>query len=162
MKRRGFELTAIGVVHVDFDDDYIRAHPGEVEGVVEVFPEYSRGLEGIEEYSHLFLFSFLDRVSEEDRRLLTIKPRRLLRLGFSPEQLPTIGVFASDSPVRPNPIGLTLVRLIAREGNMLRVYGLDLFNGTPILDIKPFRSDYMARNFKAPEWVAKHDTKPPV
>jgi tRNA (Thr-GGU) A37 N-methylase len=84
--------------------------------------------------------------------------RGLLRKGFREEDLPLLGVFATDSPVRPNPIALTLVRLLGREGNRIRVKGLDLFDGTPVLDIKPYRPDYRASEFRVPDWVL-HDSR---
>jgi tRNA (adenine37-N6)-methyltransferase len=83
---------------------------------------------------------------------LKVRPRRLLRRGFTLEELPLVGVFAIDSPTRPNPIGLSLVTLLKIEGNRLRVRGLDLFDGTPILDIKPYRADYRAEQYELPEW----------
>jgi tRNA (Thr-GGU) A37 N-methylase len=82
-------------------------------------------------------------------------PTRLVKRGFKLEELPVLGVFALDSPTRPNPIGLTLVRFIGREGPRLRVKGLDLFDGTPILDIKGYRPEYRAEEFDLPEWYKK-------
>jgi tRNA (Thr-GGU) A37 N-methylase len=64
-------------------------------------------------------------------------------------------VFALDSPTRPNPIGLTLVRLIKRNGRRLFVEGIDLFDGTPIVDIKPYQSDYQVNKYAMPEWHLK-------
>jgi len=83
---------------------------------------------------------------------LKVKPRRLLRKGFKPEELPPVGVFAIDSPTRPNPIGLSLVRLLRREDKNLFVLGLDFFDGTPVLDIKPYRGDYRAEHYELAEW----------
>ena len=71
-----------------------------------------------------------------------MKPRGLLRRGFKLEALPLLGVFALDSPTRPNRIGLTLVCVVKGEGNRLFVQGLDFFDGTPILDIKGYRPQY--------------------
>ena len=81
-----------------------------------------------------------------------MKPRALLRRGFTIEELPLLGVFALDSPTRPNPIGLTLVQFIKRDGNRLQVKGLDFFDGTPILDIKGYRPQYRVENYTLPEW----------
>ena len=152
-------VVKIGEVVHNFSDDYVKEHSGEIEGYVRVFDEYAEGLEGIEEYSHLFLLSFLDKVSHDKRKILKIKPRRLLKLGYSEEQLPEVGVFSSDSPLRPNPIGLTLVKLLDRKETTLHVYGLDLFNKTPIIDIKPFRASYTTSEFKVPKWVSEYDEK---
>ncbi|MEM1954968.1 MAG: tRNA (N6-threonylcarbamoyladenosine(37)-N6)-methyltransferase TrmO [Nitrososphaerota archaeon] len=149
-------LKQIGVVRVNASDDEVREKSGQLEGYIEVFEEFAEGLDGIEEYSHLFVIAYLHR--SEGKWLLKVRPRRLLKKGFREDELPVLGVFATDSPVRPNPIALTLVRLIGREGNRLRVRGLDLFDGTPVLDIKPYRPDYRAEDFKIPAWVL-HDTR---
>ncbi|MEN3047836.1 MAG: tRNA (N6-threonylcarbamoyladenosine(37)-N6)-methyltransferase TrmO [Candidatus Caldarchaeales archaeon] len=153
-----FTLRAVGVVRVDASEEEVRERSGELRGVVEVFPEFEEALDGIEGYTHLFLIAYLDRVRQ---RLLRVKPRRLLRKGFREEELPELGVFATDSPVRPNPIALTLVRLVRREGRLLHVEGLDLFDGTPVLDIKPYRSDYRANEFRVSEWV-KFNSRPEI
>lgn len=153
-----FTLRAVGVVRVEASEEEVRERSGELRGTVEVFPEFEEALEGIEEYTHLFLIAYLDRVQQ---RLLKVKPRRLLRKGFREEDLPELGAFATDSPVRPNPIALTLVKLVRREGRFLHVEGLDLFDGTPVLDIKPYRSDYRAREFRVPEWV-KFNSRPEI
>jgi tRNA (adenine37-N6)-methyltransferase len=98
------------------------------EGVLEILPEFEAGLKDIDGFSHLFVLWVFDR-SE----------------GFALEGTPPCdtqphGVFASRSPFRPNPIGMTVVRLLGRDGNRLRVRGVDMLDGTPILDIKPYLS----------------------
>ncbi|MCS7094809.1 MAG: tRNA (N6-threonylcarbamoyladenosine(37)-N6)-methyltransferase TrmO [Thaumarchaeota archaeon] len=153
-----FTLRQIGVVRVDATEEEVREKSGALIGRVEVFEAFEDGLHGIDEYSHLFLIAYLDRVRY---RLLRVKPRRLLRKGFREEELPELGVFATDSPVRPNPIALTLVRLLRREGRVLHVEGLDLFDGTPVIDIKPYRSDYRAKEYSVPKWVG-YDSRPEI
>jgi tRNA (Thr-GGU) A37 N-methylase len=101
------------------------------------------------------VLTFLHKIRPEQIGPLKVKPRRLVRLGLRVEELPLVGVFALDSPTRPNPIGLSLVRLIRREGGRLVVSGLDCFDGTPVLDIKPYRSDYRADNFELADWYRK-------
>ena len=71
------------------------------------------------------------------------------------EDLPLLGVFALDYPSRPNPIGLTLVRLVSRKGRRLFVKGLDYFDGTPILDIKGYRPEYRTDEYGLPDWYLK-------
>ena len=100
----------------------------EAEGVLEIDPEFSAGLADIEGFSHLFVLWVFDR---SGRAELT---------GTPPTDDRPHGVFATRSPFRPNPIGLTVVRLLRREGNRLHVRGLDMLDGTPILDIKPYLS----------------------
>jgi tRNA (Thr-GGU) A37 N-methylase len=84
---------------------------------------------------------------------LKVKPRGFVKLGLKLAELPTLGVFALDSPTRPNPIGLTLVRLNRIEGRRLRVSGLDCFDGTPVLDIKPYQEGYRVNTYTPPRWV---------
>jgi tRNA (Thr-GGU) A37 N-methylase len=71
------------------------------------------------------------------------------------DELPWIGVLALDSPTRPNPIGLSLVSVVRIERNQIVVSGLDLFDGTPVLDIKPYKVTYRAEKFKLPDWHAR-------
>ncbi len=129
----------------------------EVEGHLEVFPEYVEALDGLEGFSHLFVLSYLDRQHEGATGLLRVRPRRHHGGRVPAENIPEVGVFATDSPARPNPIGLTLVKLVRREGNVLVVRGLDLYDGTPVLDLKPYRADYKAERHAIPEWAAEHD-----
>jgi tRNA (Thr-GGU) A37 N-methylase len=69
--------------------------------------------------------------------------------------MPLVGIFATRTMTRPNPVGLTLVELVKVEGNVLTVRGLDAFNGTPVIDIKPFDSWDTAENAKVPKWWTK-------
>lgn len=129
----------------------------EIEGRIEVFPDYAAALDGIEGFSHLFVLSHLDRPRPGSAGLLHVRPRRHRGGGVRPEDIPEVGVFATDSPVRPNPVGLTLVRLVQRDGNVLVVRGVDLYDGTPVLDLKPYRSDYQAASHVVPAWATEHD-----
>ena len=145
------KFNAIGVVHAKGSDAEVR-EKGNLEGELEIYPEFEQGLQGIDGYSHLFVLAYFDRLRPEQIGPLQVKPRGLVRRGFKLEELPLIGVFALDSPTRPNPIGLTLVHLIKREGNRLFVQGLDFFDGTPILDIKGYRPQYRTDNYIMPDW----------
>jgi tRNA-Thr(GGU) m(6)t(6)A37 methyltransferase TsaA len=99
------------------------------EGALEIDPRFDEGLADIEGFSHLYVLWVFDRV---DRVELTAWP---------PADDRPHGVFATRSPLRPNPIGLTVVELLARDGCRLRVAGVDMLEGTPILDIKPYLSN---------------------
>jgi len=145
------KFKPIGVVRTKGSDADIR-EKGDLEGELEIYPEFGEGLEGIDGYSHLFVLVYFDRLRAEQIGPLRVKPRGLLRRGFKLDELPLLGVFALDSPTRPNPVGLTLVRLTKREGNRLLVRGLDFFDGTPILDIKGYRPQYRADNYTMPDW----------
>ncbi len=143
------ELRPIGHVeneiqpgqHVTWED---------VESQIVVDPEWGDGLEGLEEFSHIIVLFWLDRPKETDKELpLKVRPE-------AREDMPLVGLFATRSPHRPNPIGLTTVELLAREANILRVRGLDAFDGTPILDIKPYLvRGYMKVAATAPSWLAR-------
>jgi tRNA (adenine37-N6)-methyltransferase len=98
------------------------------EGIIEILPEYEVGLTDIEGFSHLYVIWVFDRSDACEL------------LGTPPTDTKPHGVFATRSPRRPNPIGLTVVRLIGRDGPRLQVVGLDMLDGTPILDIKPYLS----------------------
>jgi tRNA-Thr(GGU) m(6)t(6)A37 methyltransferase TsaA len=98
------------------------------EGVIEIDPAFEAGLRDVEGFSHLYVLWAFDRVDAYD---LTAWP---------PSDDRSHGVFATRSPQRPNPIGLTVVELLGRDGCRLRVRGVDMLDGTPILDIKPYLS----------------------
>ena len=99
------------------------------EGVLDVLPQFEPGLLDIEGFSHLYVIWVFDRSTEVE--LVGLHPTDHTR---------PHGVFATRSPRRPNPIGLTVVRLLRREGTKLSVSGVDMLDGTPILDIKPYLS----------------------
>ncbi len=148
------KFVPIGVVRTHATEAETKAS-GKVEGELIVDPEFEEALEGIDGYSHLFVIAYFDRLRPEQIGPLQVKPRGLLRRGFSLDELPSLGVFALDSPTRPNPIGLTLVRFLRRERNRLFVADLDLFDDTPILDIKGYRPQYCAEKFTLPDWFQK-------
>jgi len=148
------DIEPIGVVRVPLTDDEVRDSwiTGGVNGVVEVFPKYEEGLLGIEGFSHIILITWLHKARPWHRAVLKVKPRRLSRFGVPLSELPLIGVFCSDSPDRPNPIGLSIVRLVRRDGRYLHVSGLDLFDGTPVLDIKAYTPDRAIYDVRVPKW----------
>lgn len=107
---------------------------GDVVSEIHINLELAEGLERIEEFSHLNII-WSPHQSQPEGMTLLVYPRGQKEFG-------KIGVFASRSPFRPNPIAKTLVRLLEHKGNVLKVKGLDAINGTPVLDIKPFIMDY--------------------
>jgi len=145
----------IGQVKAEFSEGEVRAEGNALEGQLEIYAEFEAALEGLDGYSHLFVLGYFDRLRPDQIGPLQVKPRRLVNRGFKLEELPLLGVFALDSPTRPNPIGLTLVRLLGRQGRFLKVSGLDLFDGTPILDIKGYRPTYRVDDFTVPDWYKK-------
>ena len=144
-------MNPIGIVHSDASDDQIRTDYKNFEATVEILPEYSDGLEGLEGYSHIFVIGYFNRLRTDQLGVLKVRPRRHLQEGMKIEDLPLVGVFAVGSPSRPNPIGLSLVELLKIEGRFLTVKGLDYFDGTPVLDLKPYTDNYRVNNFRAPD-----------
>ena len=116
------------------------------EGTLELLPELADGLMDIEGFSHLFVIWQFHRAEGFE---LVSRP---------PSDNRPHGVFATRSPRRPNPIGLTVVRLIERDGARLRVRGLDMLDGTPILDIKPYLSSVPASELSR-GWVAEAEER---
>lgn len=118
----------------------------EIDSQIVVDDEWADALEGLEEFSHIMVIFWLDRPKDHELPLKVHPEAR--------EDLPLVGMFATRSPRRPNPIGLTAVELLARERNVLHVRGLDAFDGTPILDIKPYllRGD-MKAGVSVPKWL---------
>ena len=118
----------------------------DAEGMLEILPEYAAGLADVEGFSHLFVIWAFDR-SE----------------GFSLEARPPSdnrphGVFATRSPRRPNPIGLTVVELLRRDGAKLHVRGVDMLDGSPILDLKPYLSSVPAERLRR-GWLAEAEAR---
>ena len=106
------------------------------EGTLEILPEFEAGLQDIEGFSHLFVLWIFHRA--QGYELVSTPP-----CDTCPH-----GVFASRAPRRPNPIGLSVVELLGREGRVLRVRGADMLDGTPVLDIKPYLSGIPAEQLR--------------
>ena len=116
----------IGIAHTPFKEHApYQYFASDANGKIEIFPEYEEGLQGIERFSTLFIIFHFHKSNDKP---LKVKPKID---GI------TRGVFATRSPARPNPIGLSEVKLIKREGRILHVKGVDMLDGTPIIDIKP-------------------------
>lgn len=108
-------------------------------------------LDGIEDFSHIVVLYWAHLVPGERRS--TTKMHPLGNQGF-----PMVGVFATRSPVRPNSILIAVVRLVERKGNVLKVTGLDALDGSPILDIKPYKPDQGLKDVSVPDWMRQiHD-----
>lgn len=123
-------LVFIGRIHTPWTDRLLCPRQGRVDGPVcriEVFKPWARALDGVEGFERLEILYWLD---QSRRDLVHQSPKNDGK---------THGTFSLRSPVRPNPIGTSLVVLVAREGNAVLVRGLDCLDGTPLLDIKPDR-----------------------
>ena len=145
---------AIGVIHSPFKEP--KGTPIQplgakgADGVVEVFPEYVEGLKDVGGFSHIILIYHFH-----------------LARGFSLKARPYMdnearGVFAMRGPSRPNPIGISVVRLVGIEGNLLRVKDIDIVDGTPLLDIKPYVPEFDIREAEKIGWLEKNVHKLPV
>jgi tRNA (adenine37-N6)-methyltransferase len=118
----------------------------EAEGVLELLPEFEAGLKDIEGFSHVFVLWVFDRVEGFE---LTAMP---------PSDDRPHGVFATRSPRRPNPIGLTVVEVVGREGARVFVRGVDMLEGTPILDVKPYLSSVAPEGLRR-GWLAEAEAR---
>jgi tRNA-Thr(GGU) m(6)t(6)A37 methyltransferase TsaA len=131
-----FLLRPIGVIHSPFtekDQTPIQVTRSQAVGQVEVFPEFADGLKDIEHLSHIHLLYVFHQSSGY---ALQVKP-------FLDDQ--EHGIFATRYPYRPNPIGLSTVKLVARQNNILIIKGVDVLDSTPLLDIKPYVPDFDLR-----------------
>jgi len=148
---KNLNLTPIGIIHSPFTEtEGMPIQPPGAKGVhgtVEIFKEYSDGLKDIEGFSHIILLFYFHK-SE----------------GFKLQVSPFLeqdvhGVFAVRAPRRPNPLGLSIVKLDRREGNLLYIDNPDIIDGTPLLDIKPYIPDFDAYPDALPGWQGKHHGK---
>lgn len=144
---RGLGLRPIGKVENDIE-------PGEavtweeIDSRIIIGQGWAAGLEGLDEFSHIVVLFWLDR-PKTDETPLRVHPE-------AREDMPLVGVFATRAPVRPNPIGVTAVELLRLDGNTLHVRGLDAYDGSPVLDIKPYliRGD-MKPEAAVPKWLQR-------
>jgi len=138
-------MHPIGIIHSPFTDQAqtpIQSVFSKAVGQIEVYSEYAEGLQDIEGFSHLYLLYLFHCSSGYNLR---VKP-------FLDDHLR--GLFATRHPCRPNPIGLSVVRLITRRDSVLEVEGVDMLNGTPLLDIKPYVPDFDVRPEVRTGWYA--------
>lgn len=137
------EFQSIGTIANGYIEDRGRDWR-EVVSEVRLAPRYAPALEGLEEYSHIIVLFHAHWAH----------PAQLKTHPDGWEDLPEVGVLATRTASRPNPIALTVVRLLARKDNVLRVQGLDALDGTPVIDVKPYipQTDNVLES-RAPQWV---------
>ncbi|WP_295385888.1 tRNA (N6-threonylcarbamoyladenosine(37)-N6)-methyltransferase TrmO [uncultured Thiodictyon sp.] len=140
-------MITIGTIHTPYktkDDCPIQpAFASQEPSRAEVFPEFSAGLKDVETFSHIYLLYQFDRAGE----IQFVRPTFL-------DDTPR-GIYASRHPSRPNSIGLSIVRLLRREENVLIVVGADMLDQTPLLDIKPYLPQYDAIPNASAGWTAQ-------
>jgi tRNA-Thr(GGU) m(6)t(6)A37 methyltransferase TsaA len=145
-----FVMRPIGVIHSPYTElagTPIQSSRSQAIGQVSVYPEYADGLEGLEGFSHIFLLYVFHCSTGYE---LKVKPF-----------LDAVqhGLFATRFPCRPNPLGLSVVRLLSRQGNNLDIEGMDILDGTPLLDIKPYVPDFDIRSGTRSGWYETRSKK---
>ena len=140
-------LQPIGVVRSDFKEPIsARLDLKKIRASIEINPDLTKALEGLEGFSHIIVLYWLHRAVFDKNNLKTYP--------MGNQNVPLQGLFAVRTPKRPNPIGISTVRLLSRRGNILDVQGLDAINGSIVLDIKPYIPGYdSAADATVPDWV---------
>jgi tRNA-Thr(GGU) m(6)t(6)A37 methyltransferase TsaA len=142
-----YQVHPIGIIHSPFTDKSltpIQASRSDATGFVEIYPDFAEGLQDLEGFSHIILLYFFHESTDFS---LIVKP-------FLDDQLH--GVFATRYPARPNQIGLSIVKLTSQIGSILQVEGVDMLDGTPLLDIKPYVAEFDLRTGTRHGW---YDTR---
>jgi len=143
-KRHNLELKPIGIIHSPYEtmgEAPFQGYKSEEISQIEVFKEFEEGLKDIEGFSHIIIIYWFHK--SQGYHLLV----------KTPWDDSLHGLFTTRSPRRPCPLGLTVVELIAREKNILKVKGLDAIDGTPLLDIKPYIPSVDERLVVKPGWL---------
>jgi tRNA-Thr(GGU) m(6)t(6)A37 methyltransferase TsaA len=141
------EYKPIGIVHTPFQE--LKGMPNQpskskgVNGIVEVYPEFQEGLRDLDGFSHIILLCHFHKISEYK---LTVTPS---------EETVVRGLFATRSPRRPNPIGFSVVQLDKVQENQLMISDLDILDGTPVIDIKPYFREFDANKEIKTGWILK-------
>jgi len=139
-----FEFKQIGIIRSPFktkEEAPIQPFKSEATGEVEVFKDFEEGLEGIEQFSHIILVYYFHQIEDE-------------RLKVKPYLVDDVyGVYATRHPHRPNHIGISTVKLLKRDGNVLHVKNIDIVDGSPLLDIKPYVSVFDIRENVRNGWL---------
>ncbi|MFK8067611.1 MAG: tRNA (N6-threonylcarbamoyladenosine(37)-N6)-methyltransferase TrmO [Gammaproteobacteria bacterium] len=144
-------LKPVGYVKTNVQDQQVAKCRADIISEIIIESEWSESLLNIEQYSHIFVLFWLHKTESE-----TVEQQIFPR---GDKNLPLTGIFATRSRNRPNPIGMAVVELLKRKGNSLTVKRLDAFDGTPILDIKPYDDYDVFENVDVPAWWAKRCRK---
>lgn len=140
-------LTSIGYIKNNIKEPRFGSFSDEVSEII-LDEKFTEALNGIDDYSHVIIVYWMDKVKD---RVITHRPQ-------GNPNVPVVGIFSCRCPQRPNPIGITTVKLIERKENRIKVKGLDILDGTPIIDIKPYWPKYdKVEDGKIPDWVNRLD-----
>ena len=139
-------LTPIGFVRNNIKEPGIEDWRTVTSEII-IEEDLKEALSRIDEFSHIIVIYWMHKLPPSQRSIIKVHPK-------ANQNLPLVGVFASRSPARPNPIGVTTVKLLERRDNVLKVTGLDAIDGTPVLDIKPYiPGDDSSTEAKTPGWL---------
>lgn len=144
-KEKKIEIKPIGVIHSPFKtakDMPIQPYRSKRIGKIEVFKKFEKGLKDLEGFSHIIILYYFHKSKDE----------KLLVSPYLDKNLH--GVFATRYPSRPNRIGISILKLLERKGNVLTVDGIDVIDGTPLLDIKPYVSKFDVRKNVKNGWLS--------
>jgi tRNA-Thr(GGU) m(6)t(6)A37 methyltransferase TsaA len=143
-------LKAIGTVRSEIKEP-MRHKSTDIVSEIEIDSNLTEALDNLDEFSHIIVLYWMHKSPHRSPK--KVHPR-------GNPSIEPMGVFATRSPDRPNPIGKTTARLLERKDNVLRLQGLDAIDGTPVLDIKPYIPGYDAvENARAPSWMIKRQVK---
>jgi len=142
---KDFKLKTIGIIHSPFKEPKgvpIQSKAGKgIKGSIEVFKDFVAGLDGLTEFSYIYLLSFFHKAKKTKLKVVPYMDNR------------ERGVFATRAPSRPNSIGLSIVKLINIKDNIIYIEDIDIIDGTPLLDIKPYVPKFDSRNPKKIGWL---------
>ena len=131
-----YKIYPVGKVHIEDERTYL-----------EIFSEFKDGILGLSDYSHIVvLYWFSENDTPEKRKTLQVIPRH------NPDN-PLTGLFACCSPARPNLIAMTVCKIISVKDNLIYIEDIDAFDGSPIIDIKPFFGNEDIKNVRMPDWA---------
>ena len=139
------EIEPIGYVRHQVAEADVARRRRELVSEIEILDRYAPALDGIEDWSHLFVLFWMHKLEVGHPPILRARPRGRI-------DLPELGVLASRGRQRPNPIGLAVVELLERRGNVLSVRRLDAFDGTPVIDLKPYDNYDVVQDLRMPAW----------
>ena len=139
-------LKAIGIVRNEIRQGSMQDAKDIISDII-INDSLTETLDNLDGFSHIIVLYWMHQVTKDGPLVTRIHPK-------GRQERPLVGLFATRSPKRPNPMGMTLVRLLQRRGNILRVEGLDAIDGSPVIDIKPYipENDLVA-NAKVPPWI---------
>jgi len=142
----GMTLKAIGIVRSEIKQPS-RQDCREIVSDIVIDSSLTEALDNLDDFSHIIVLYWMHQVSALSQVATKVHPKGRY-------ELPLVGLFATRAPYRPNPIGKATVRLLQRQGNILKVEGLDAIDGTPVIDIKPYIPGYdSVANPRVPPWI---------